>query len=430
MQDRFERRTVTEGVDAHVCGTTRFKSLALRVRLLEPLDEHASARTLISGLLRRGCRGAPDLRSIAMRFEDLYGAGVALGASRCAEEQASDFTLRMVHPRFAGEPGALREALSFLYSLIAEPVLEDGAFRAVEFEQERRNLERSIRALDDDPYERSQRTYIAAMFEGEPYARTDHGEIADLARLDARAVYDFHVARLAAAPLALYAIGAFDAADQAAIDEFGARFGSRARAPSRSVKVRVPAARRRIVHRGASVESHLFIGYRFDPRADSPRDALAQAIAVTLLGGGATSLLFREVRERERLCYSTHAQMDRSKGFVSLYAGVEAREDAVERAEATMLAQVARLRNGDFDDDSIASARASMARAFDTVFDSPFSAIEFVARTIYAGWEPDQGAFRRLVDAVTRDEVIAAAERWVRDLTFVSHGSEGDSGEK
>ena len=70
----FERHELDGGVPFFALRTSRFKSATVRVRLVEPLDERAAARSLLAGLMRRGSRANPDLMSISRRLERLYGA--------------------------------------------------------------------------------------------------------------------------------------------------------------------------------------------------------------------------------------------------------------------------------------------------------------------------------------------------------------------
>ena len=70
-----------------------------------------------------------------------------------------------------------------------------------------------------------------------------------------------------------------------------------------------------------SAQVHLGMALDAPPARDP--DAMAWALAIRILGGGSSSRLFVELREKRGLCYSVAASatMGRDRGVVSIYAG-------------------------------------------------------------------------------------------------------------
>jgi len=97
---------------------------------------------------------------------------------------------------------------------------------------------------------------------------------------------------------------------------------------------------------------HVCIAFPGLPRTSPDRFALD--ILVTILGGGPTSRLFLEVRERLALAYDVHAYTTRyaDTGSVVIYAGVDARRAA--QAVAAIRHEIGRLRRRSVPQDEIA----------------------------------------------------------------------------
>ena len=72
-----------------------------------------------------------------------------------------------------------------------------------------------------------------------------------------------------------------------------------------------------------SDQAHFIIGFMGDGR--NYKNRYAQGVLATILGGGMSSRLFIEVRERRGLAYSIRTSADRSQetGYVGTYAGVD-----------------------------------------------------------------------------------------------------------
>lgn len=420
----FQRVEIVDGVDLHVADAPWFQTIAVKLRFSEPIDRRAAARALILGLLRRGCRNAPDLMSLARRLESLFGAAIAFDSERIGQVQTSDFTLRVIRPgKATGSESLLHDGLATLDELVRDPVVEDGGFRRAEFAQERLNLERSIRALLDDKASHAQRRFLALTFPGEPYGEPELGSLEDLPALDPVDLLRQHRERIATARLRLFAIGDLSESARRAVIELGRSYGAR-KVIERAESNPRPAGPRRHVEDIEAGESHLFLGYRFDPAGLEPREALAYSIAASILGGGPYSLLFREVRERRQLAYATHAHLDRPKGLLTLYAAID--RSTFDQATETMREQVRRLAAGGFDDAILAAAREALDHALRTALDSPLRAIDFAARALASGFAPDPAVYAESLSRVTRDDVIRAASSLREDVTYLASGCADD----
>lgn len=130
-----------------------------------------------------------------------------------------------------------------------------------------------------------------------------------------------------------------------------------------------------------------------------------EQILASALGGGMSSRLFQELRERRGLCYSTFAQAGAwwDSGMLTIYAGTSAGQVA-ELADVTM-AEIARAAD-DLSDAEIARARAQMKAGMLMGLESPSNRAERLARMVSIwGRVPSLDETITRIDAVTRDAV-------------------------
>lgn len=73
----------------------------------------------------------------------------------------------------------------------------------------------------------------------------------------------------------------------------------------------------------AQESSQVHLGIALDAPPQRDPDAMAWALAIRILGGGSSSRLFVELREKRGLCYSVAASaaLGRDRGIVTIYAG-------------------------------------------------------------------------------------------------------------
>ncbi len=91
-------------------------------------------------------------------------------------------------------------------------------------------------------------------------------------------------------------------------------------------------------------QTHLILGFLGKGRGYSGR--FAQSILSTILGGGMSSRLFIQVRERRGLAYSIHSGMERYQevGYLSTYAGVDVKR--ADGAVSVILDEMYKLSSG------------------------------------------------------------------------------------
>ncbi len=145
-------------------------------------------------------------------------------------------------------------------------------------------------------------------------------------------------------------------------------------------------------------------GYRADDIYDSQ-------VFATAMGGGMSSRLFQEAREKRGLCYTIFAQPGSyaDTGMLTIYAGTSA-EDVAGLAELTV--DELRRAAGEMSEAEIARAKAQMKAGLLMGLESPSSRAERLARLL-AIWDrvPDLDETVAKIDAVTARSVMDHAAR-------------------
>jgi len=138
----------------------------------------------------------------------------------------------------------------------------------------------------------------------------------------------------------------------------------------------------------------------FDAPAIKDADVYTAQIYSMLLGGGMTSRLFQELREKRGLCYSIYASTapGQDSGMLSLYAGTSA-ETIAELAQVTM--DEMKRAADDITEAELARAQVQMKAGMLMGLESPSARAERMARAISI-W----GKVPPLSDAVDKIEAV------------------------
>ncbi len=112
-----------------------------------------------------------------------------------------------------------------------------------------------------------------------------------------------------------------------------------------------------IVHHKKTEQAHFCLGFRAFPFKDERRHALT--ILSAILGGGMSSKLFMEVRERRGLCYyiSTGRELYSDTGYMVTQAGVTNNKVKLQESIDVVLAEHMKMADGEFTEDDIHKAK-------------------------------------------------------------------------
>ena len=163
------------------------------------------------------------------------------------------------------------------------------------------------------------------------------------------------------------------------------------------------------LHTKASEQAHLILGVRGYPIGHPNRYAL-QLLAV-VLGGGMSSRLFTEVREKRGLAYYVHASHSAYTDTGTFYSGAGVDVDRVDEAITTILGELRKIAAEPVPKDELEKARGYAKGRFVLRLESPQGTIQYgLRREVLEGEieEPDELLAR--LDEVTVEDVQRVAQ--------------------
>ncbi len=162
------------------------------------------------------------------------------------------------------------------------------------------------------------------------------------------------------------------------------------------------------LHTKQSDQAHVVIGARSYPHGHPDRYAVQ--LLSTVLGGGMSSRLFTEVRERRGLAYYVFSanQSYSDAGTLAAQAGVDLTR--IDEAVETIVAELRRMAAEPVPADELEKARAFSKGRFVLGLESPHATIMFgLRREILEGRAVEPSEVLEGLDAVTADDVARVA---------------------
>jgi predicted Zn-dependent peptidase len=174
-----------------------------------------------------------------------------------------------------------------------------------------------------------------------------------------------------------------------------------------------------LVHTKQSDQAHLVLGVRSRPLVDPDRYVLQ--LLATVLGGGMSSRLFTEVRERRGLAYYVYGTNHAYTDAGSLYAQSGVDINRIDDAVTTIAEQFRMLAEEPVPSDELEKARNFSKGRFVLQLESPHGTIMFgLRREVLEDRAEEPQAVLDALDAVSAEDLQRVAQEIVDDGPYLA----------
>lgn len=409
------------GVTLRCFRDSRFKQGALSIQFIRPMDrQEAPLNALIPAVLLRGCTGAPDLRAITLRLDDLYGASVGPLVRRVGDYQTTGLYSSFIADRYGLDGDKiLASMVDFLRALLLEPVTENGVFSVDFVESEKKNLIAAIEAQRNDKRAYATARLLQKMCAADTFGIPRLGEAEQVRQITADAAYAHYRKILAQSPVELFYVGEAEP-EQVAKLLRGVFEGIERNYVNQKEQTPFRSAGGGVFTETMDVaQGRLAMGFATPITLRDPEFAAMQ-VCNTILGAGMTSKLFMNVREKMSLCYDIGSGYHGSKGIVVVSAGIDFSKQTVVREEVQR--QLEAICAGDITQQELTSAKQALCSSLRGTHDSPGAIESYYATAALSGLDMTPAQYLEKVEQVTAQQVSQAAKSLQLDTVFFLEG--------
>ncbi|MEL6978684.1 MAG: pitrilysin family protein [Pseudomonadota bacterium] len=362
---------------------------------LDP-DDKAGRAAMMTSMLDEGA-GPYDAAGFAARKDEI--------AARIGFEAGRD----TVGARLTMLSDLRDESAELFRVALTEPRFEDEALEKV------RNQFRSIlRQHSTDPNQLASKAFFKAMFPGDPYGRPRLGRIETIETLSAEDMRDAHRNLLDRGRMRVGVVGAITAEELGPLLDkiLGALPASAAEPPAR-IRIERPGGVEVIPF--DAPQSTVVFGHEGLARND-PDFMAAYVMNYVLGGGGFSSRLTEEVREKRGLAYSVYsylAPLDRAALYLG---GVATANERVAQAIEVLREEWRRMAEEGVTAEELDAAKRYLTGAYPLRFDSNGKIASFLVSAQLDGLGLDYIKTRNsLVEAVTAEDISRVAKRILQE---------------
>ncbi|MDO4418811.1 MAG: pitrilysin family protein [Ruminococcus sp.] len=417
------RTLLSEGVYFNEINVDRFKTMRLTAIALLPLEKDtASDFALLTQVLTRSCREYPDFTALSKKLSSLYGASLSAGVRKIGETLALTFSIAGIDDRYAFNDDIVSKELSeLLLKVLFEPNFKEGVFVNEEVEQERRQLIDLADSEFNDKRVYANSRLVESMCKNEAFGIKRYGSRETILKCTPESLKKAWERMLKGASFEVFYVGGATA--QGAKEIFKEKFSSVERAPEKlhTEIIREAKEVNKINETMDIAQAKMLMGFRTNCSAGDD-DTFAMRLMNVILGSGTRSKFFTNIREKQSLCYYCFSRYNRFKGILTVESGVESSN--TQRTVDAVLHELEEVRNGNFTDEDLRLAKLSVASDFVSICDTVTGNEEwFVSQlTDHEILTVEETTAR--FNAVTREQVIEAANKLTLDTVYILKGKE------
>ena len=415
---------IKKGINLHNINTSKFKTNLFAAFLATPLTrENVTKNALLAAVLRRGTKNIKSQDLISKKLEEMYGASFDCGIEKTGDNHVIKFYLETINENFLPEKEELdKKSIEILFDIIFNPLVQNKEFNEDYVESEKKKLKQIIEGKIDNKRTYSFERCIEEMFKDEPYGLYKFGYIEDLEKITPKNLYKYYQELLQKCKIDIFASGDLEDNSINKIIKNNSEIKKlKERNPeyivnnekSETKEIKEPKTIEEKMQVG---QGNLVIGLSCNSKIENLK--FIMSVYNAILGGGANSKLFQNVREKNSLAYTAGSTFRRQKNTIFIRCGIEINN--YNKALETIKEQIEDMRSGKFTEEDIENAKkliVSSVRGINSEQDTEI--------TYYYGQELSDNftsinEYIEKIERVTKDELVEVSrDIWINTIYFL-----------
>jgi predicted Zn-dependent peptidase len=426
----FSQKSIGANVTLNLFKTDKFKSNYVSINFIQPLSkDNAAAFSLLSRVLKRGCKKYKNQKEISRRLEELYASDIYFKVSKIGDLQVLNFSADMLNNDYSVDGTDITgSVIELLCDIILDPLLDEktGLFLNEYVESEKEKLIDTIKAERNNKNKYAVSKCIKLMCANETFGISEKGTEGKIKATTPEKLIECYKKMISDSKIQIFFVGSFELDN---IEKYATPFAELTR------KEEIALPKTQVIRKAGFVKTYteevnanqgkLSMGFRTS-KVLSDEDYDAFPLFIEVFGGSPTSKLFMNVREKMSLCYYCTAMPDAAKGIMIVTAGIENGNKTT--AENEIVRQLEDIKQKNISDDEMNCAKASLKNSYMSIYDSPQAIEGWYFRRVLNKITVSPSEFYEKIEAASKEDLAKIAEKITLDTIYFMKGV-GNGGE-
>lgn len=398
-----------QGIKFHKIETNKFKTNLLAIFLNVPLTrQNVTKNALLAAILRRGTNNMPTQEIISKNLEEMYGAGFDCGIEKNGDNQTIKFYLESINDEFLPQKEELlKRSFDILFDIAFNPLVENGKFKEEYVKGEKENLKQIIEGKIDNKGAYAMERCIEEMYKNKAYGLYKYGYIEDLENITSEELYNYYKEVIKTCKIDIFVSGMLPKDIEKTVKENE----NISKLQEREIKLN--EEQKDINNEEKTVEESMHVTQGklvlgLDVTSNMENLSYITMCYNTILGGGANSKMFQNVREKASLAYTVGSNYLKRKQNIIIRAGIEIQN--YEKALEIIKKQLEDMKNGNFTEEDIQNAKNLIIATIENIPEEQDTEISYYFGQELAGTNISTKEYEEKIQNVTKEQIVEVAK--------------------
>ena len=405
---------IKPGIKLHSISTELFKTNLVCVIITTPLKEDTITKNaLIPFVLRRGTSEYINQIKLNSCLEHLYGANFDCGIDKMGDNHVLKFYIESIDNDYAyDKENVLLKSMELLLKIVFDPYMINNNFDKSYVDIEKETLRKVIESkIDDkDAYAVSQCVYN--MYDKKGYGLYKYGDVNYLDDIDEVNLTKYYNNLIRTCKIDLFVSGNFNEEElknsvfeNEIIKSLVPRVEGYILNNEYTESKQIVDNPREIIENMDVTQGKIIMGLDILSKQEN-----LQATALVynaILGDGASSMLFQNVREKAGLAYSTKSSYVKAKANIFIRCGIQI--ENYDKALGLIKEQLDILKDGKFSEEDIENAKTFLISGIRNIEEEQDSEIIYYIGQELAKTNRDVDEYISMINKVSKEDIINLA---------------------
>lgn len=402
-----------KGIKVHFINTDLYKTDLTCIIITTPLKrETVTKNALIPFMIRRGTAKLPNQYLISKELQNMYGASFNCGVDKMGDNVVLKFCIESISNEYAlnGED-ILKLNLETLLDLVFNPAKVNDMLNEEFLEVEKENLKDIIESKIDDKDNYSLENCISSMYGDNGFGLYKYGYAQDVEKITIEDISEYYNWLISNSKIDLFVSGNFDVENIKVLlnnNENIKKLNPREEnyiLDSTTGKQKVEKVNE-VKEKMDVTQGKLVIGLDITSTQENLRGI--GNVYNSILGNGANSMLFQNVREKAGLAYSAKSVFFKQKNNIFIRCGIQI--ENYEKAVELIKVQLENIKNGEFSQEDVNNAKTFLIAGIKNVEEEQDTEIIYYIGQEISKTNLSIQEYMDNINKVSREDVIEFAK--------------------
>ena len=388
--------------------TKKFKNNVYALYLTIPLTkENVTYNALIPTVLKRGCEKYNNQLEISKKLEEMYDATFGIGITKVGNNEVLKFYLESLNNNYLpNNEDSSKTFIALLLNIVMNPYLVNGKFDDDYVEQEKENLKKVIESRKDNKDTYATNRSLEEMFKEEPYGLYKFGNIDEIDNITSEKLYEKYKELIKNSEKYLYIVG-----DVENLNIESYNIDEKEITISKEFPVKVSEKENIVKEQMDVTQGKLVIGLN---TPNNKQEVIA--LYNTILGKGANSKLFLNVREKEGLAYSAGSTYLKRNNAIIISTGIEVSK--YNKVVEVIKNQLKDMEDGNITEKEMKDAKQFINAGLNLINESSENMIEYRFDKDLYNEEIDIEKYRKKIEEIKKEDIVKVAKQIKIDTIY------------